>query len=254
MKTTKNSLILLIIGIVFLISCKSNDNKKQEELLKLGIHTILAKEVVQTSQYTYIRFQEIGNPINKDIDTLWCAITSMDVKISDTLYYKGGFAMKQFQSKELGRTFAEVLFIDDISKTDDFVKREIAAVPSHQQMESTDSAMVGKPKIEKANVKIDKVAGGISIAELYANKTKYEGKTVKIKGQVTKFSPEIMEKNWIHMQDGTESNGKFDLTITTKETVKVGDIIIIEGKIALNKDLGYSYFYEVLLEEAKIIK
>lgn len=254
MRTTKNSFILLIIGVLFLISCKSTEDKKRDELLKLGIHTILVKEVIQTSQYTYLRFQEIGNPANKDVDTLWCAVTSIDAKNGDTLYYKGGFAMKQFQSKELSRTFNEILFIDDISKTDDFVKREIAAVPSHQQMESTDTAMVGKPKIEKANVKIDKISGGISIAELYANKSKYEGKIVKIKGQVTKFSPEIMEKNWIHMQDGTDANGKFDLTITTKETVKVGDIIVVEGKIALNKDLGYSYFYEVLLEEAKIIK
>lgn len=254
MKSTKNSFILLIISFIFLISCKSAEEKKQEELLKLGIHTILVKEVLQTSQYTYIRFQEIGNPENKDIDTLWCAVSSIDTKAGETLYYKGGFAMKQFQSKELGRSFNEILFIDDISKTNDFVKKEIAAVPSHQQMESTDSAMVGKPKIEKLEVKVDKVAGGISIAELYANKTKYEGKTVKIKGQVTKFSPEIMEKNWVHLQDGSEADGKFDLTITTKETVKVGDIVIFEGKIALNKDLGYSYFYEVLLEEAKIIK
>ena len=62
-----------------------------------------------------------------------------------------------------------------------------------------------------------------------------------------------MGKNWIHIQDGTEFDGKFDLTITGNFSAKVGDIIILEGKIALNKDLGYNYFYEVIMEDAKIV-
>jgi len=63
-----------------------------------------------------------------------------------------------------------------------------------------------------------------------------------------------MNTNWIHLQDGTESDGKFDLTATCLENLNVGDIVTLEGKITLDKDLGYGYFYEVLLEDAKIVK
>jgi len=33
---------------------------------------------------------------------------------------------------------------------------------------------------------------------------------------------------------------------------KVGDIVTIEGKIALNKDFGYGYVYDVIIEDATI--
>ena len=64
-----------------------------------------------------------------------------------------------------------------------------------------------------------------------------------------------MSKNWIHLQDGTDFEGKFDLTITTSSTdVKVDDVVTLEGIVSINKDFGYGYFYEVLLEDAKILK
>jgi hypothetical protein len=75
---------------------------------------------------------------------------------------------------------------------------------------------------------------------------------VKIRGAVTKFNPDIMQTNWIHIQDGSDFDGKYDLTITSDQLVETGLIITVEGKITLDKDFGYGYFYEVLMEEAKI--
>ena len=63
-----------------------------------------------------------------------------------------------------------------------------------------------------------------------------------------------MKKNWIHIQDGTEFDGKFDLTITTDQEVKVGDKISVEGNVHLDKDFGFGYFYDVIVEDAKISK
>ncbi|MEI6696475.1 MAG: hypothetical protein WCO13_10435 [Bacteroidota bacterium] len=244
---------LIFIALIALVACKSN-NSKQSELLKLGVHTIIVQEVVHTSEYTYLRYKEEGNPAVKENDILWCAVTRMESKIGDTLYFKGGYPMKDFASKELNKTFKEVLFLDFISKSSEFATKGSAEGSEHHEMNISDSAMAGKPNIAKIEVKIDAVAGGITIADLFAKKADYSGKTIKVKGKVTKFSPEIMGKNWIHIQDGTESNGKYDLTVTTALTAAVGDIVILEGKIALNKDFGFSYFYEVLMEDAKIIK
>ena len=109
-----------------------------------------------------------------------------------------------------------------------------------------------KPQIEKQDVKVSPASGGITIGTLYAKKADYSGKMVKIKGKVVKFSPEIMGKNWIHIQDGTETMGDFDLTVTTMANVKVGDVITIEGKVALDKDFGAGYFYKVIVEDASV--
>ncbi|NVN95695.1 MAG: hypothetical protein HXX18_10480 [Bacteroidetes bacterium] len=256
MRVYSNILKLIFIGLIGLVGCKSKMDPKQAELLKIGVHTVTVQEIIQTSQYTYFRLKEEGNPQVNEKDTLWAAVPKTDSKIGETLYYKGGYPMKDFVSKELNRTFKEVLFLDNLSKTSDFVKKEMAEVSAHGNMSSSDSNVMNgaKPKMTKIEVKIDPIAGGVKIADLYAKKASYSGKTIKVKGQVTKFSPDIMEKNWIHIQDGTESEGKFDLTITGKFTAKVGDIVTLEGKIALNKDLGYDYFYEVIMEDAKIVK
>jgi hypothetical protein len=60
----------------------------------------------------------------------------------------------------------------------------------------------------------------------------------------------IMGKNWIHVQDGTEAAGNYDLTVTTQGTAKVGDVVVVEGGISLNKDFGAGYKYDVIMEDA----
>ena len=45
-----------------------------------------------------------------------------------------------------------------------------------------------------------------------------------------------------------------DLTVTTDSTVAVNDIVIIEGKLELDKDYGYGYVYPIILEDAKLTK
>jgi hypothetical protein len=108
-----------------------------------------------------------------------------------------------------------------------------------------------KVAVEKIDVKVDPCKDCIKISDLLQNKKTYSGKSIKVTGKVTKFNPEIMGKNWIHIQDGTEYQGGFDLTITTDQKVVVGEIVTFEGKIVLDRDFGYGYFYPVLMEDAK---
>jgi len=113
----------------------------------------------------------------------------------------------------------------------------------------THSAMV--KKTEKISEKTEPAKGGLTLAELFKNAEEYNGKNVTIKGKVVKINSRIMNRNWVHLQDGTEYNGKYELTVTTKQDFKVGDIITLTGKIVLNKDFGYGYKYDILMEDAK---
>jgi hypothetical protein len=106
----------------------------------------------------------------------------------------------------------------------------------------------------KADVKIEPCADCIAISKLLGDKKAYEGKLIKVKGQVTKYNAGIMGKNWVHIQDGTDYNESFDLTITTDITVAVGEIVTFEGKIALDKDFGYGYVYDVIMEDGKSVQ
>jgi len=69
---------------------------------------------------------------------------------------------------------------------------------------------------------------------------------------VVKFTPEIMKRNWVHIKDGSGKTEGNDLTITTTETVKVGDTITFEGTLAVDKDFGYGYKYSVIVEKSTV--
>jgi hypothetical protein len=113
---------------------------------------------------------------------------------------------------------------------------------------------MGQVTSEKINIVVEPCEGCVTIAKLLENKQSYSGKVIKIKGKVTKFNPAIMGKNWIHIQDGSEFQEGYDLTITSDVQVSVGEIVTFEGKIALDKDFGYGYVYNVLMEEGKSVK
>ncbi len=207
-------------------------------------HKVVVKEVIQTSNYTYLQV--------KENDSLkWLAVPSMQAMAGDTYYYSEGLPMQQFESKELHRTFDEVLFLGGVS-TEPIGSKPAVAAHTHNGSEGSQPYSRKAAPESKKDIKIDAPKDCISIADLLSRKESYAGKTVKIKGQVTKFSAEIMNKNWIHLQDGTENKGKFDLTITSAGTAKVGDIVTLEGKISLNKDFGYGYLFEVLMEDAVV--
>lgn len=97
---------------------------------------------------------------------------------------------------------------------------------------------------------IKKAPGGMTVQEIITGAKGLNGKKVTVRGRVTKFLPEIMGKNWVHLGDGSGADGKADLTITTKSTVKVGDLVLVTGTIAANKDFGSGYKYDVILEDA----
>ncbi|OFX20050.1 MAG: hypothetical protein A2033_01725 [Bacteroidetes bacterium GWA2_31_9] len=226
---------ILITAIALLFVIVSCNNKTAEKANETDNNKIIVKEVLQTGEYTYVN----GTVGDKD---QWFAIPTMDAKVGDTYYYEGGLVMNNFESKDLKRTFDNILFLEGLS-TNPIDKNA-------EQKEVSQTAHAAAKNLEKVVGTLTPVEGAITIGELFTNKKNYADKSVKVNGVVVKFSEGIMNKNWIHLQDGTDGDGKYDLTITTLEIVAVGDTLSLEGKITLDKDLGMGYFYEVIMEDA----
>lgn len=228
--------------ILFLSACQSN--KKTETEPQSKIHKVVVQEVLQVSAYSYLLVTEDGNE-------KWIATPSNKSEIGKTYYFKDGMEMSNFESKELNKTFETIYFVDKMSSDPD-LKTPDASLNHQNALDLVQQAT--KPIIEKQNVKVKPVTGGITIAELHKNMKVYKDKNVRIKGKVTKYNPAILKKNWIHLQDGTEFEEKFDITATIDSEVNVGDIITIEGIVSLNKDFGYGYTYELLVEHTVLLK
>ena len=91
-----------------------------------------------------------------------------------------------------------------------------------------------------------------TVASINQNKASLAGKTVKAAGKVVKVNNGIMGRNFLHLQDGSGDATTGDLTITSKQTAKLGDQISISGVAVLNRDFGSGYMYPLLIEDATI--
>lgn len=91
-----------------------------------------------------------------------------------------------------------------------------------------------------------------TVAAVYQNKAALAGKTVSVKGKVVKVNNGIMDRNFVHVQDGTGGEDSNNLVVTSKQTANVGDQVTISGKVVVNRDFGSGYSYPLLIEEASI--
>ncbi len=216
---------LFLLAILSLAGCGDRTTE--------GAHTVKVKAVEQVENYTYLLVKGRG-------PACWIAVSSTEITPGESITYEGGLLMEDFYSEELNRTFEKVLFLDAL---------EGSKPPAMDMMPGTShgSAL----KVGKMKISVEAEEGTISIAELYANPDSFYGKRIRVRGEVVKFNAAIMERNWIHIQDGSEFDGKYDLTITSQESFEVGQVLTLEGVLAINKDFGYGYSYEILIEEAK---
>jgi len=232
------SLFIILALLVGFTGCvKKNKVPTAQSLANPAMHEVKVAEVIQTSQYTYLKVSDNGAEN-------WIAVTSQEAAVGETYYYEEALEMKNFKSKELDRTFETIYFVQGLSK-------EPGAAPQQMPM----GAKPVKPTLEmKGGISVTPAEGGVTIAQLFASRNDYSGKKIKVKGQVVKVNEEVMGKNWIHIQDGTKDGENFDLTITTLDKVKVDDVVTFEGTITLKKDFGAGYFYELIMEDAKLVK
>jgi hypothetical protein len=241
MKLTFTAISVLLA--LALLSCREKDQEQAQQQQNVhaqqggatvDIHTVVVQEAIQATSYTYLKVKEEDNEF-------WIAVAKRQIAAGATISFAGGLEMKNFESKDLQRTFETIYFVDRIVG---------GGAPAPGQSPSMTHPM--RPELEKQEISIEPAAGGVTIGELFANADSYADKIVLIRGRVTKVNRAIMERNWVHLQDGTGDSGGFDLTVTTTEQVNVGDVVTFEGKIALNKDFGSGYSYEVLMEQARL--
>ena len=93
-----------------------------------------------------------------------------------------------------------------------------------------------------------------TIADVYNEKSELNGKQVTVSGTVVKVNNQVMNRNFLHIQDGSgdAAEGTNDLTITSQETANVGDEVTISGTVVVDQDFGFGYSYPLIVEQATI--
>jgi hypothetical protein len=238
----RSSLFLLALMSLFLLSaCEKKEEKIPEVNAPAGAHVVKVEDRIDASDYSYFQVSE------KDGNKYWIAAKRLEAVKGDILYFTKSMEMKNFHSATLNRTFESVLFVDDITKTPHNMNNP-NSTPS-MDPKTAHSQVMSTPQID---VKIEHIKDGKTVEQIYNSMDKLNGQVIKIRGKVVKYNPEIMGRNWIHIQDGTGSETGYDLMVTSKNQTSVGQIIVVEGKVATNKDFGAGYTYKVMVEDASV--
>ena len=266
-----------VAGNVTILDIKENYKTLNVQNPVLSATIIESKDV---TNYTYLLLEDKTGKV-------WAAIPKTPVKTGDEIAISDIAVMKDFHSKTLEKTFDLILFAvpsegcpfkgsegEIVSEMPPAMMPPAAApqgtmpppaamphgtMPQAVAPHGTMPAMGDSSKKSKAapqDIKVSKAVGedAYTIEEIYSKKEELSQKTITVRAIVVKFMPQIMEKNWIHIQDGTGSaeKGNNDIAVSTLETAKIGDEVIIKGTLGIDKDFGMSCAFGMLIEEASI--
>lgn len=225
------------------------------------VHTGTITETMNAGGYTYVL-------LKKDGEKQWVALPESKVKVGETISYVQGVVMKNFSSSTLKRTFDSIIFSEGIAADKPIAKnggkdpfttaveaeKKPEEQPEKQQAMSPGSDGAVTPFME---LKIDKAVAenGYTVEEIFTKKESLKDKTVTVRGKIMKINTAIMGKNWVHLQDGTGNpmHNTHDLVLTTTETLPMGEVVTLTGKVTVDRDFGYSYKYALLIEDATLV-
>jgi hypothetical protein len=202
-------------------------------------------ETMDAAGYTYVL-------VDTGVQKVWAAGPQAAVEVGEVVDLPGGMAMQNFESQTLGRTFDAIFFVGSLKGIDSTgtagQKSNIPQAISGHGATSGKAAPANPVDLNN----IVKASGGHTVAELFSGKEELADQETAVRGRVVKYNAGIMGRNWIHLRDGSGSEGSNDLTVTTADTAKVGDLVVIRGRVKTDQDFGHGYSYDLMLEEAKV--
>jgi hypothetical protein len=172
------------------------------------------------------------------------------VQVGDVVQTDEGMAMTGFTSKTLDRTFNVVYFVSSLQNLSGG-SQPLAQVSGEIPPGHPD---IGGGEAATAVATVEAYEEGKDIAYVYANKDELAGQAITLRGKVVKYNPNILGWNFVHIQDGSGSAamGDNDLIATTTAEIAVGETVVLQGTIVLDKDFGAGYSYPVLLDDASL--
>lgn len=216
-----------------------NANKNLSE----DLHTVVVNEILTATKYLYLNVSE-GD------EQFWIAVRKQEVNVGGTYYYKRALLKTNFESKENNKVFERIYLVTKLVSSNHGNEQD----PKINNIDINDVADLNKSEAKEVDLPkpIITQKGSIKIAELVENISQYEGKTVQISGKCVKINSGIMNRNWIHIKDGSKDD--YDLVITSDTFVAEGTMITMKALVSVNKDFGAGYKYELILENGVLIE
>lgn len=195
-------------------------------------------EKLSVPSYSYLRLKTASGDV-------WTAVPTADVKVGDQVTVERAMLMNGFRSTALGRDFDRVYFGTLAG----------GSPPTAPAAHGTSTAPAALPAIPP---KLARAPGpdGKTVAEVIAQAKGLGKRPVSVRAVVVKANAGILGKTWLHLRDGSgsEASKTHDLTATVADGTPpaVGDVVVVRGTVAVDRDLGGGYRFPVLLEASSL--
>jgi hypothetical protein len=184
-------------------------------------HQGVVRDTVSAGGYTYMQIGEGG-------ETFWIAGPVSSISVGTEVTFSEQIWMSDFHSKALDRTFDRILFVAGV--------QPVSAAP-------TASSASTAPSVPTAEL--------YTVEQVFAQRKALKGKEIAVRGRVAKVSTNIMNRTWVHIQDGTGGAGTDDLIFRSRGgSAAVGSTVVARGTVDIDRDFGMGYQYPVLVEDA----
>jgi hypothetical protein len=220
-------------------------------------------EVIDVDKYTYLRLVQSGGA------EVWAAVPKAKVEKGQQVAIANPQLMRDFKSATLDRTF-ETIYFGQLAQPGDGTHGPAGAMPpGHPPTDAPGASPGAGPHppgmgpqsgngddIEIGEVDKATGPGAHTIAELFAAKASLPGQQVRVRGVVVKAVPNVMNRSFVHLRDGTgdAKAGTHDVTVTMATAPpQLGAKVMVEGTVAIERDFGAGYTYPLLIEDAKLV-
>ena len=198
------------------------------------VHHVKVLEVLPTEKYVYLR-------VSEEEEEYWVATGKQTIDIGKNYFFRDGLLKTNFESKEYNRMFDKVYLVSKL-------------VPENHAHQNTPSVSPSKNTIASspARKKIKPIEGSMSIKEVVEQASSLQGTEVQLTAECTKLNANIMGRNWIHLKDGSKDD--YDFIVTSDQAIPEGHIVTLKGTVGLDRDFGSGYKYDLLIENATVIR
>jgi len=199
---------------------------------KGDVYTGVVIDTLNGGGYTYLHIEDSFKK------THWAALEGVKIDKGTEVRFTEEMRAQKFESKSLGRTFDDLIFASNLQTR--------TSTPEKGNLALINEVVKESPYQQKDT---------LSVKETFDKRASLKDKTVAIRGKVVKVSPNILERNWVHIQDGTGEGGEVGRVVfTSKELPKVGDIVTAKGVVSVDKNFGSGYVYTIIVENASFIQ
>ncbi len=225
------------------------------------------REAFDVAGYTYLRLEDAG------VET-WAAVSKATIAVGSRVTIVDAARMTDFHSASLKRTFPVIYFGNLAGGAGAGSAGELP--PGHPDIGAADLATAlngasphgasphgasphgasphgAAATVDTANVSVPKASGpnARTIAELFADRAKLNGKQVRVQGRIVKAT-RVQGVTYYRLRDGSSTDpASAELVVSSSAERKVGDTVTFEGTPGVDVDIGIGVKYALMLQNAR---